>query len=357
MSKHDDGLSFIVVPNSGGAPRGISLSRRRIRVLAAGGTVAGGGDRPDGRDLGVDGPARGQRSDDLARQVDSLTIHQTRLNAVAEQLARVQARAGHQDAVVGAFRLGRFRLVGSGSQRRGSPKRSPAGRRDRVGTDHLAPHRRRSGDPGTLRGRRRGPPGDRYRGRDRLVRQGGGGRRGRPGGRRPGVRSLRPDRPRRRDANPLRPRVVPDRAEGMEGAPGRGDRAVGVDRRVYRSASALRDIEETGNRSTRSPWSRHRNPGEPVTHTRKAGQFMSKGRATQAATADKVISIIGPGMHIVGDCDTTDTIRIEGRIEGSVRAEKAVVVGEGGQRDRGHPDPGRRNRGHGQGSPGRGFPP
>ena len=58
---------------------------------------------------------------------------------------------------------------------------------------------------------------------------------------------------------------------------------------------------------------------------------MSKGRATQAAAADKVISIIGPGMHIVGDCDTTDTIRIEGRIEGSVRAEKAVVVGKGGR--------------------------
>lgn len=58
---------------------------------------------------------------------------------------------------------------------------------------------------------------------------------------------------------------------------------------------------------------------------------MSKGRATQAASADKVISIIGPGMHIVGDCDTTDTIRIEGRVEGSVRAEKAVVIGKGGR--------------------------
>ena len=56
---------------------------------------------------------------------------------------------------------------------------------------------------------------------------------------------------------------------------------------------------------------------------------MSKGRATPAS-ADKVISIIGPGMHVVGDCDTTDTIRIEGRIEGSVRAEKAVVIGKGG---------------------------
>ena len=60
---------------------------------------------------------------------------------------------------------------------------------------------------------------------------------------------------------------------------------------------------------------------------------MSKGRATPAASADKVISIIGPGMHIVGDCDTTDTIRIEGRVEGSVRAEKAVVIGKGGRVD------------------------
>ena len=62
----------------------------------------------------------------------------------------------------------------------------------------------------------------------------------------------------------------------------------------------------------------------------KAGQVMSKVRATPAASPDKVISIIGPGMHIIGDCDTTDTVRIEGRIEGSVRAEKAVVVGKGG---------------------------
>ncbi len=61
----------------------------------------------------------------------------------------------------------------------------------------------------------------------------------------------------------------------------------------------------------------------------KAGQVMSKVRAP-AASSEKVISIIGPGMHIVGDCDTTDTVRIEGRVEGSVRAEKAVVIGKGG---------------------------
>lgn len=57
---------------------------------------------------------------------------------------------------------------------------------------------------------------------------------------------------------------------------------------------------------------------------------MSRVRTAPSASSDKVISIIGPGMHIVGDCDTTDTVRIEGRIEGSVRAEKAVVIGKGG---------------------------
>jgi cytoskeletal protein CcmA (bactofilin family) len=36
-------------------------------------------------------------------------------------------------------------------------------------------------------------------------------------------------------------------------------------------------------------------------------------------------------MRVVGDCDTTDTIRIEGHIEGSVRAQKAVVIGKAGR--------------------------
>jgi cytoskeletal protein CcmA (bactofilin family) len=43
-----------------------------------------------------------------------------------------------------------------------------------------------------------------------------------------------------------------------------------------------------------------------------------------------VISIIGPGMRVVGDCETEGTLRIEGVVEGSVRAGKAVVVGKDG---------------------------
>ena len=43
-----------------------------------------------------------------------------------------------------------------------------------------------------------------------------------------------------------------------------------------------------------------------------------------------VISIIGPGMKVVGDCDSKGTLRIEGTVEGTVRAGKAVVVGKDG---------------------------
>ena len=90
MSKHDDGLSFIVVPNRGGKPRGISLSRRRIRFLAAGGAVVAAVTVLMAATW-VLMAKRATRADDLARQVDSLTIHQTRVNAVAERCAAVQA--------------------------------------------------------------------------------------------------------------------------------------------------------------------------------------------------------------------------------------------------------------------------
>jgi cytoskeletal protein CcmA (bactofilin family) len=46
-----------------------------------------------------------------------------------------------------------------------------------------------------------------------------------------------------------------------------------------------------------------------------------------------VISIIGPGMNVIGECQTDGTIRIEGRVQGTVRAGKAVVVGRDGAVD------------------------
>jgi cytoskeletal protein CcmA (bactofilin family) len=48
-------------------------------------------------------------------------------------------------------------------------------------------------------------------------------------------------------------------------------------------------------------------------------------------TRDAAISIIGPGMRVVGDCETDGTLRIEGNVEGTVRAGKAVVVGKEGR--------------------------
>jgi cytoskeletal protein CcmA (bactofilin family) len=43
---------------------------------------------------------------------------------------------------------------------------------------------------------------------------------------------------------------------------------------------------------------------------------------------DSIISIIGPGMRVVGDCVTEGTLRIDGTVEGAIQAGKAVVIGK-----------------------------
>jgi cytoskeletal protein CcmA (bactofilin family) len=58
---------------------------------------------------------------------------------------------------------------------------------------------------------------------------------------------------------------------------------------------------------------------------------MARDRAGNGAPLESVISIIGPGMKLIGDCETDGTIRIEGVVEGSVKAGKAVVVGKDGK--------------------------
>ncbi len=60
---------------------------------------------------------------------------------------------------------------------------------------------------------------------------------------------------------------------------------------------------------------------------------MARDRNGGGTPPDSVVSIIGPGMTVVGDCSTDGTIRIEGRVEGSIRAGKAVVIGKGGEVD------------------------
>jgi len=43
-----------------------------------------------------------------------------------------------------------------------------------------------------------------------------------------------------------------------------------------------------------------------------------------------VISIVGPGMRVIGDMETEGTVRVEGVVEGNIRAGKAVVLGKEG---------------------------
>lgn len=57
---------------------------------------------------------------------------------------------------------------------------------------------------------------------------------------------------------------------------------------------------------------------------------MARDRGIQPSPPEQVISIIGPGMRIVGDCDTEGAVRVEGTVTGNIRAGKAVVVGKGG---------------------------
>ena len=46
---------------------------------------------------------------------------------------------------------------------------------------------------------------------------------------------------------------------------------------------------------------------------------------------ETVISIIAPGMLVGGDCETEGTLKVDGSVEGSIRAGKAVAVGEVGR--------------------------
>ncbi len=44
-----------------------------------------------------------------------------------------------------------------------------------------------------------------------------------------------------------------------------------------------------------------------------------------------VVSVVGPGMEIVGNIKCDGTVRVEGQVEGSIRATKSVVIGKSGR--------------------------
>lgn len=58
--------------------------------------------------------------------------------------------------------------------------------------------------------------------------------------------------------------------------------------------------------------------------------MMAKDNRTESRDLSEVVSIIGPGMQVVGDCTSDGVVRIEGRVEGIIRAAKSVVVGKDG---------------------------
>lgn len=62
----------------------------------------------------------------------------------------------------------------------------------------------------------------------------------------------------------------------------------------------------------------------------RAQTEMAKENPAAQAAHENAISIIGPGMRVVGDCETEGTIRIEGTVKGTIRAAKAVVIGKDG---------------------------
>jgi cytoskeletal protein CcmA (bactofilin family) len=49
-----------------------------------------------------------------------------------------------------------------------------------------------------------------------------------------------------------------------------------------------------------------------------------------APAASATISIIAAGTTVRGDCETDGTLRVEGTVEGMIKAGKAVVVGKDG---------------------------
>jgi cytoskeletal protein CcmA (bactofilin family) len=60
-------------------------------------------------------------------------------------------------------------------------------------------------------------------------------------------------------------------------------------------------------------------------------ETVEKGKSGPPRANESSMSIIGPGMRIKGDLVTEGPVRIEGTIEGTIRAGKAVVIGKEGE--------------------------
>lgn len=100
MPKHEDGLSLLVIPDGGGEPRSLNLSRLRIRVLVVTGAILSVAIVAMGASW-VSMARRAAHSDDLAHQVDSLTNELARIEDIAQQLARLEGRQDTYEQLLG----------------------------------------------------------------------------------------------------------------------------------------------------------------------------------------------------------------------------------------------------------------
>ena len=50
----------------------------------------------------------------------------------------------------------------------------------------------------------------------------------------------------------------------------------------------------------------------------------------ESTPVDSSLSVIGAGMKVTGDVETTGVVKIDGTIEGSIRTAKQVVLGRTG---------------------------
>lgn len=62
-----------------------------------------------------------------------------------------------------------------------------------------------------------------------------------------------------------------------------------------------------------------------------SGMMPREKMSRLVASGENGISIIGPGMDVTGDLITDGTVRVEGRVSGTIRAAKAVILGRDGE--------------------------
>ena len=53
---------------------------------------------------------------------------------------------------------------------------------------------------------------------------------------------------------------------------------------------------------------------------------MARERQNEQTSGDAVISIIAPGMTVVGNCESDGTVRVEGTVRGSIKAGNRVAI-------------------------------